>query len=217
MAISGAATISKARAVLSDLTATYRWSDADLVGWLNSGQRQIVLLKPNSFAQPAVIQLVPGTVQTIPGLEFIRVNRFMWDLTTPGSAVLPVAQELLDVLYPGWHTAQASMEIKNYMFNKRDSQTFLVYPPQPDPAGYAEIVQTPYPDDITIIISVITGDIIDDIFEKPLIDFIVSCALSEDTANADMVASERFMQRFTNAIGGKAQAENAAQADTDAR
>lgn len=214
MAINGATVVTKARAILSDVTPTM-WSDADLVGWLNSGQRDIVLFKPNSFAQPTTIQLVPGTVQSIVGLEFIRVNRNMWDFSTPGDAVSPVDQEMLDTLYPGWHTVDASLVIKNYMFNKRDSLTFLVFPPQPSPAGYAEVVITPYPTDITIIAAVITGTILDDIFESALIDYVVSRALSEDTATADIAVSDKYMQRFLNALGGKNQAESLAKADTN--
>jgi hypothetical protein len=216
MAITGAQVISKARSILSDLTATYRWSDAELVGWLNSGQREIVLYKPNVFAQPVVMQLVPGTVQTIVGLEFIRVNRFFWDFTTPGYAVSDISQELLDTLYPQWHVAPASMVIKNYMFNKRATQEFLVFPPQPNPAGFAEVVLTPYPTDITIVGATITGNIIDDIFEKPLVDYVVSCALSDDTSTNDAVVADKYHQRFISALGGQAQAEAAAKADTDA-
>jgi len=216
MSIAGSAIIGKARQILSDLTAT-RWSDDELVGWLNSGQRAIVLWKPNSFAQPVPMQLVPGTLQTIIGLEFIRVNRNMWDMTTPGQAVSPVAQDMLDDLLPTWHTEQASLVIKNYLFDKRDTQTFMVFPPQPDPAGYAEVVMTPYPTDIEVVEGEITGNILSDIYENPLIDYIVSRALSDDTDTGDAVLSEKYFQRFTNALGGKLQAETSAQADTNAR
>lgn len=215
MAITGAIVIGKVRQQLSDLTATYRWSDAELVGWLNSGQREIVLVKPNSFAQPITQQLVPGTVQTISGLQFIRVNRNMWNPTTPGAAVSDINQELLDNLYPNWHTATPSLVIKNFMYDKRDSITFLVFPPQPDPPGYAQVVQTPYPTDVAIVGTDITGTILDDIFEGALIDYVISRALGDDTSTADSALSDKFFQKFYNAVGGKAQAENIAKADTN--
>lgn len=217
MAIAAATTIGKVRAILVDLTATYTWSDADLVGWLNSGQREIVLLKPNAFASPVVETLQPGTVQTITGLAFIRVSRNMWDANTAGAAVTPIAQELLDELYPGWHTSPPSLVIKNYMFDKRQPQTFLVFPPQTNPAGYAEVIQTPYPTDVTIVSSVITGNILRDMYEGALIDYTVYRALSEETGQADLATADKFYQRFINALGGKSQAEASSQADTNAR
>ena len=217
MSIAGAQVINNARIILSDLTATFRWSDAELVGWLNSGQRDIVSFKPDAFAKPVVIQLVPGTVQTITGLEFIRVNRNMWDSVTPGNAVTPISQELLDVFYPAWHIATPSLAIKHYIFDKRQTQTFMVWPPQPITPGYAEVVQALYPTDIQILNSIITGDILDEIFESALIDYVVYRALSDDTVTTDTAIAGQYRQSFISAIGGRSQAENTTKADTNAR
>jgi len=213
MSITGATVISKARAILVDLIETYTWGDDDLVGWLNSGQREIVLLKPNSFASPVVMSLQPGPKQTISGIAFIRVTRNMWDANTPGAAVTPVEQGLLDELYPGWHASSASLVSKNYMFDKRQPQTFYVFPPRPVPAGYVEVVQTPYPTDITIVDNDITGNILMDIYEGALIDYTVYRALSEETGEADLTTADKFYQRFLNALGGKSQAETMSQAN----
>ena len=213
MAITGAQVVQKARALLVD-SGSVRWSDADLVGWLNTGQRQIAILKPDIFAMPVVVDLVPGVLQTITGLEFIKVNCNIGAGGARGTAVTPITQDILDRFYPGWMAATPSQNAVNYMFDPRDSQDFLVYPPQPVSPGKAEIIMIPYPADVTIVTGTITGPIIDDIFEGPLIDYVVYRGLSEDTETADYAVADKFYQQFLGSLGGLDKAEAGQKAGT---
>jgi hypothetical protein len=206
MGIKAQQVITKARRLLVDLGAD-RWADPDLLGWLNSGQREIVMLKPNSNTAYVTTQLVAGTVQSITGVEFIEVIKNMGQFgNTPGPAVQPLNQNILDGLHPGWHTMAPSINVKYYMPNKKIPKQFMVHPPQPAIPGYVQILQAQYPGEIEL-----DGNILDDIYETPLIDYIVARAFGEDTEVSDFNKSSNYMQRFTTALGGKAQAESISQ------
>ena len=78
MAISGSDILSRVRDTLQDTTSV-RWTDAELLRYLNDGQREVVNMKPDASALTTNVQLSTGTLQTIPsnGLRLIKITRNM--------------------------------------------------------------------------------------------------------------------------------------------
>jgi len=204
--ITAESVMNKARKILND-AGSVRWDNADLLGWLNSGQKEIVLYKPNANTETAVITMVEGSVQTVTGLQFIRIiSNVASNGTTATSVPSPVEQSVLDGLYPNWMAATPNATPKYYCFDRKLLKTFFVYPPQPASPGKVRILQSAAPA-VILIGNISSATILDDIYETPLIDYIVYRAFSEDTEVIDAAKSDAFFQKFVAAMGGKAQAE----------
>ena len=100
-----ASIVVKVQTILQDVTGI-RWPEAELLGWLNDGQREVVLYKPNAFVTNENLQLVQGTRQDLPasGVQLIDVVRNMGTSgSAPGRAIRITMREILDAQVPDWH------------------------------------------------------------------------------------------------------------------
>lgn len=188
----------KAKLILQDQTSI-RWTEAELLGWINSAQREIMIYKPNS--NPVVANMTPsaGTKQTIPssGLQLLDVTR-----NATGGAVTNIDRKILDVTIPDWHT-QTAGAAKHYVYDERFPTVFYLYPKQVGTES-VEIVYSALPSDLTVMGSTIFNDI----YETPILDYVLYRAYSKDnefTANAQQ--SIAHYQAFIAALTGKTQAE----------
>ncbi len=198
---------STVRQVLHD-TEGARWSDLELLAYLNEGQRSILTFKPNAYVKNDVVKLGAGTRQNLPadGVQLIDIPRNMGtNGGVPGRAIRIVKRELLDAKAPKWHAADPSAEARHYMYSPLQPKHFLVYPPQPATLqGYVEIVYGALPPDTTMN-GVIT---VDDIYEAPLIDYVLHRSFAKDTEfAADQQRSAQHFQAFVYALTGKAKNE----------
>jgi len=184
--ITGTNIVTRASIILQDTTGV-RWPQTDeLLLWLNDGQREIVLRKPQAYAQNAVVALVQGTKQSIPdaGIQLLDVIRNMGTGgATPGRAITRIDRQILDEQRPNWHAETASAETKHYMFDPRDPKHFYVYPPQHATPGQVEEVYASSPTDLSALASTIT---LDDIYSGVLLDYLLYRAYSKD---ADLTPS----------------------------
>lgn len=201
-------TIDKAELILQD-TTNVRWTVAELLGWFNDGQREIVILRPDANPQRTAFQTVAGTRQTIPasGYQAIKVVRNLGaDGTTPGRAIRKVPMDQLDSTIPEWHSATASGTTLHYMFDPAEPKVFYIYP-QSAGAHRVELVYSAAPTDLTSV-----GDVqvLDDVYANPLLDYVLYRAYTKDNdtaGNANRALAHR--QAFENTLGLKAQADGA--------
>lgn len=215
--IIASAVIEKAQIILQDTTGV-RWpSNTELLGWLNDGQREVMVYKPNAYVKNVALRLSTGTKQSLPadGVQLIDVVRNMGlDGTTPGRAIRIVMREILDAQVPNWHAATASAEVKHYTFMLLDPKSFYVYPPQPAVGqGYAEVVYGATPNDAAF-----SGPItLDDIYQNALVDYILYRAYSKDTEYAaDQNRAAAHQNAYIAALTGKAKVEAGANPNTTA-
>lgn len=182
--ILASAVITKAQTVIQDVTGV-RWPDTELLGWLNEGQREIAMLKPDSSVTNSSVQLVAGTKQAIPanGVTLISVVRNMGaNGTTPGGAIRPIDRIVLDEQLPGWHTETANAATVYSCHDPRNPKVFYTYPPQPTVApGQVEIVYSVSPTDIAATSAAIS---LDDIYSGSLLDYVLYRAYSKDVEYA---------------------------------
>ncbi len=205
--VTASSVISKAQTILQDTTGI-RWPEAELLGWLNDGQREIVLYKPNAFVKNTSIRLATGSKQSLPadGVQLIDVVRNMGlDGLTPGRAIRITMREVLDSQLPGWHSSTPSTEAKHYMYSALDPKNFYVFPPQPSSnQGFVELVYGAAPND-----ALLNGTItIDDIYQTVLLDYVLYRAYSKDTEYAaDVNRAASHKEAYISALTGKTTVE----------
>lgn len=204
--ITAQAILNKAAIQLTDIGNT-RWTRAELLDWLNQGQKQIVILSPNATNKVSTVQLAVGTRQTIPsdGWLLLELIRYMGtDGTKPGRAIRLTSRELIDSFNPNWHADTKSPVPKHYVFDPQDQTAFYVYPPNTG-TGYVQLNYAPVPPMITSEATVIS---ISDTFEPALLDYILYRACSKDAEYAPGLAlAQGYLQTFMASVGVKQTSE----------
>jgi len=193
--------IDKATTLLVDQGNT-RWTRPELLSYINLAQRQICVMSPGTNDKLAVIQLTAGTKQSIPadGWKLMDIIRNMGTTgTTPGRAVRLVSRDLVDSIYPNWHSSRANNVVQNYMVDEEDKTSFHVYPPNTG-NGYVEISYAYTPANLT---SEAQAIVINDIYEPVILDYVLYRAHSKDAEYAAgiQLASgylATFMSAFPN-------------------
>lgn len=201
--------VAKAGIQLIDET-NVRWSQSELLAWLNAGQRQIAQANPTISNHVASVQLAAGTRQTIPadGFLFFEAFRNMGlDGLTPGKSIRIASRELLDAYNRDWHSTTESAVTQAYLFNPQDNMAFYVYPPSTG-TNYLEVnyAKTPANIDLTDAITV------PDIYENALLDYIMVRAFSKDTEAGNPAMAQFYLQLFTAGLT----ADKTGQAESDA-
>ncbi len=198
MAITAQNIADKAELLLQDET-NIRWTEAELLGWINSGQREIALYKPNAFTVVSTLTTVKGSKQDLPAgsIQLFDVIR-----TIGGNAITPVDRRILDVTIPGWHT-QPDGPAKHYAFDLRNPTVFYLFPPSPG----SQSIEASWAS-LPSILQTMADTIFDDLYETALIDYVLYRAYSKDaehTANQQRAAQHQ--QAFITALQGKSSAE----------
>lgn len=207
MAISAQSVIRRIVETMQDKTSI-RWPIAELVRYLNDGQREIVLYRPDSMVTNATVDLDPGeSKQSIPenGSKLIEVIR-----NTEGSkrAITLTSRKIMDAQSPEWHShPNANNEIHHFMFDPRDPKTFYVYPPAGDSCS-VELVYSSFPADIQepadgALYTAVVGNIsVPDIYGNILQDYILYRAYTKDSEYAGNAArAQAHYQTFAAALG----------------
>lgn len=186
MTITAQSIIRRCVETLQDNTSI-RWPVGELVRYLNDGQREIVLHRPDSMVTNATQALTAGSKQSIPanGAKLIEVVR-----NTAGDkrAIRQCGREILDAQMPGWHGLAGVTTIMHFMFDPRDPKVFYVYPPA-GPGASVELVYSALPSDVVEPTSgdytAVAGNIsVPDIYANALLDFILYRAYSKDSEYA---------------------------------
>lgn len=188
----------KAALLLQDQT-NIRWTEPELLGWINSGQREIMIYKPNANPVTGTVTTVAGTKQQLPsgGVQVLDVIR-----TINGSAVTNVDRNILDTTIPDWHT-QTAAAAKHYMFDPRNPKVFYLYPPSVGSVAM-EVCYSSVPADVATI----SDSIFNDLYETVLLDYVLYRAYSKDTEHtANQALVTQHYQAFIAALQSKTGAE----------
>jgi hypothetical protein len=212
--LTGANIITRVQDTLQDTTSV-RWSEAELLRYINDAQREIVNFRPEASADHANVQLVAGTEQTIPdvGLRLIKVVRNMsatGSSATGKRTIRLVSSDILNAQDPDWHDPSATGSsahgtvVKNYIFDEDDPRKYYVYPGISGNA-YVEIVFSRTPTDLSSTSSTIY---IDDIYGNAIVDYVLFRAYLKDAeyaANSQRAGTH--YQLFAASLGQGAQAQ----------
>jgi hypothetical protein len=226
--------VNMAKATLQESGTGTFWTETELLGYLNDGQREIVSLKPDANTVRALPQLAAGTRQTLPAGSICLValprnmslgdewdDENVWDDTRTwtdsqteptgligGTAILKISRKVLDVVLPNWHKAEPSKVVEFYCFDERDPKTFYVYPPQPASGqGYAEQVRVDNPTDCASLEAPIA---LGDEYVNPLYLFMLHKAYAKETEEASPERAAGYKQAFLQGLGIQAEAKKQA-------
>lgn len=188
-----------------------RFTTSDHLKFINAGQKQALIFKPDISVSNSAVQLAAGTKQSISatGISFIKLTRNMGlsPGATPGKVIYHMDMDALDNQDADWHTATPSATIELYTFDPKDPKHFYIYPPQPGTGqGYAEQVECVLPTEIALIGDVIT---IDDIYETALLNYDVYRCCLIDAKQSDLarqLAAFHYTQ-FVQILTGKEMSE----------
>lgn len=207
MTIAAQSIIRRAVETLQD-TTSIRWPINELVRYLNDGQREVVLYRPDSMVTNATVNCAAGTKQTLPtnGAKLIEVVRN----AASGSAKKSVRmtnREILDAQTPGWHNIAGSVDILHFMYDPRDPKTFYVYPPATTSAQL-DIVYAAYPTDIVepadgALYTAVTGNIsLPDIYGNALLEYVLyRCFMKDSEYAGNVQRAQAHYAAFANTIG----------------
>lgn len=207
MSITAQSIIRRAVETLQDTTSV-RWPVNELVRYLNDGQREIVMYRPDSMVTNATVTCAAGSKQALPanGAKLIDVVRNAASGSLKKS-VRMTNREILDAQTPGWHNIAGTVDILHFMYDPRDPRTFYVYPPATTSAQL-DIVYSAYPTDITepadgSLYTAVTGNIsLPDIYANALLDFILYRSYMKDSEYAgNAQRAQAHYAAFANALG----------------
>jgi len=204
----GSVVIDRAQRILNDVTGV-RWTTANLLDWLNEGQKATVRIAPEAYLVTAILQLTRGVRQNLTALaataatevplRLVEVTRTVTDATGyPALRVIRmVTRRALDQANPEWPTETEVATVEHYMFDSRNPKEFMVYPPQLAAGAFVEAVYSALPPDLSA-----EGDPIslDDSYAAPLVDYIVHRALSTDAEYGQNPA--KIAQHFNQFMAG---------------
>lgn len=208
MAITARSVVQRAADILKDSTGV-RWGADELVRWLNEAQVVIVSLRPDASAALVTITLVAGTRQTIAATAIKLIN-VLNNAAAPKTAVRRIDRRVLDEQTPDWRSMTGVAAVRHFYEEANDPRAFYVYPPA---AGGTDVealcamtpqaVSEPLPgSDYTSV----TGNIgLPDVFNAPLLDYVLYRAFSKDSElTVNTARAQAHAGAFTAALGADA-------------
>ena len=206
MAVTAQSIILRVVTTLQDSTSI-RWAANELVRYLNDGQREIAMLRPDSTATTASLTLSAGAKQSIPtaATKLVDVLR-----NTSGTkrAVRFTTRALLDSQVPSWYNLTGVTEIQHYMYDVRDPRVFYVYPPAASSGASVEIVYSAVPTAVTepsngATYTDVSGNIgLPDVYANALADYILYRAFTKDSEFGNNVTrAQNHYSAFSSALG----------------
>lgn len=196
--------IFEAQTQLSDLDGI-RWAASELVIYLNDGQRESCVLRPDAFATTAALTLAAGVRQALPAAcsKFFDMHR-----NTSVAAITKVDKKLLEVSDPTWYSRAGSATIQHFCFDPREPLAFDVYPPATTAAS-VDLIYAATPAEVAaptapgLAYTTVTGNInCPDAFKNALISFVLFRAFAKDAeAGGNAALSAAHYQLFTSGLG----------------
>ena len=203
-----ASIIADVRNLAQDTLAPYRYSDAELIGYVNQTLTRMSTLRPDLFTYFGDVSLTADTVEQNLPADAQRLIDVFW--VKDGNAINEVDREALERAYPTW-VADASGTPVNYMRHPRISTRFFVYPkPLAGTVVVAEYAKAPdtYALNDTIDLS--------DAYYSAMVDGVMFLVSSVDDEHVNSKRAELFMNSFLNSLATNTQSRDLVDSDDGA-
>lgn len=199
-----------------EVSATYRWTDAELIDYVNAAARQIVQIVPEANSIDAIVSITNTIArQSLPsgGIKFMKVVRNISAAngTTQEGPVRYVEKDVLDGFDPDWEfdttikAIAASVNFfEHYCHDPREPKIFYVYPAASAQA-YAEVLYSAIPTAMTVV-----GDTIPlaDEYLEGYYGYITYRALTKESRDSMPTAfRQQLWNNFLVSLGQKVQAD----------
>lgn len=208
MPASAQSIIRNAQTDLLDLEGV-RWPAPELVRYLNDGQRDIAVRRPDQVAVTRTTALAAGARQAL-AADVIALIDIPRNDTGKKRAVTKVDQLLIDAVERDWQGRTGVVEIKHFMHDLREPRTFMVYPPAIGAAAELKTVVAVYPADLpvpaTSVWTSVTGDIgLSAQWANALHHYVMFRAFSRDAEPANAAAAAAHYGLYIAALGEQLQ------------
>lgn len=200
--------IDEVRYVIHDENATYRWSDAELIKYMNAGMRQIVQLVPEANLTAGTVNITNSLArQTLPsgGIALVKVGRnASTDGTTYEGRVTRVEKDVLDSWDPDWEydttiKADAANFFVHWCHDEKEPKVYHLYPPNSGSTRYVELVYSSQPTEVTAVNE--TYPLADE-YMNATIQYMVYRALTKESRDTLPNAyRQELWENFLNALG----------------
>lgn len=195
--------LGRVRPVLLDTdSSAYRWSDADLLTYINDAVRLILVHRPDASTLTVSATLVAGSRQTL-NTDYEKLVDVVCNKNADGSngrAVTLIEQSTLDAFDPSWRSGTAKSVVKHFMIDPRNSREFEVYPPA-TAGAQIYIRASAVPTQVTAAGNTIP---IRDVYMEPVVNFVLYKAYTRDAEfaqNAQLAAG--YASTFSSLLGIK--------------
>lgn len=185
-----------------------RWSDDELIRWINDSRTAILVRRPQSCSKIAAVPMAAGSKQDLPadGVQLMDVIRNLGtDGATPGRSIRRTDRQAMDDVDPYWHRATPSNEISQFTYDERTPRTFYVYPPAK--AGtQLELSYAAIPPAVSSLTD--TLEIGPENLEA-VANFVLYRSKSKDSEYANAAEAGAFYAAFQEALGVQNQSQQA--------
>lgn len=205
--------IDQVRYTIHDENPTYRWSDAELIVYLNSGVRQIIQIVPEANVVSEAVNITNSLAkQSLPsgGVAFVKVGRnASTDGTTFEGRITRVERDVLDMYDPDWEydttiKADAANFFVHYTHDPKEPKVYHLYPPNSGSTRYIELVYSKFPTDAAATTDTYT---LDDEYINAAVQYMIFRALTKESRDTLPDAfRQELWENFLNALGLSKQA-----------
>lgn len=192
--------------VTSDLhdVGNVRWLRPSLLAWLNDGQREVVIYRPDASVSVQDMPLAAGWAQQIPAgairLMDVKAN-------TSGRAVTLTTREALDQQRPTWRADPPAEVIRSWVYDFRTPKHFEVWPPATATASLKVALSLP-PVDCANEQATIG---LDDQYAGPIKNYMKHRAFARDSEDAaNQALATMYYGLMVQALTGRTDSELAA-------
>lgn len=203
------------RAIVAAQDAEHvHWSRADWVSYLNDGQREIGVHRPDALGKTAVVPCVEGARQSLPadGVKLIEVRRNASEFSA--RAVRLCSREMLDAQAPHWQGSRPAREIVHFLYDPREPRTFWVWPPAL-PETKLELYYSARPVEVAETTADTALLSVEERYAGALLDYMLYRAYAKDAEGAGNAArAQAHFVAFTTALGVDATATAAVMPNT---
>lgn len=215
MAFTAKDVMKAASTILQDSSAV-RWTNPELLGYLNDAVREIVTIKPNAASETVSIALAEGATQILPD-QYTVLSRVLGNTVSKATVQVLDRREILDHMIPGWmNPAQLAFSVDAaYVIHEMTNPRMFLVAPGNDGTGAISAVVGVMPSEIPMPASPLSIDSygaavgLPDTFRNPIIDYVLYRAFSKDSGlpgAAQRAVAHR--QMFDNSIVALSNGEN---------
>ena len=179
--------IDEVRRVIHDESATFRWPDAELIDYINAGQRAIVVLVPEANLIETVVDLTTSRIarQSLPsgGIKFIKATQnYADDGTTPQGTIRYAEKDALDTFEPTWEYISVKADGPNYfehfLHDKREPKVYYLYPAPAANDKRLGVLHSSNPTELTVVGSTVA---LSDEYIESLVSYVTYRALTKES------------------------------------
>ena len=215
--------VDEVRAQINDEdTNNFRWSDVEMLRYVNAAQRQIVAFAPMSNVITSSNNLSSGddVRHTLPagGIKFIKASSqdSQNEMNVGSGNMTEVELDALNSLFPEWSYTQVEQprtpvvqdvlqdpnsNFQHYMHDPREPKVYWIFPPPPL-AGSVGGIDVTYVDLPTDLAGLGSTFALDDQYQNAAVLYVIYRALRKDGRHGGGVALRTSMwEDFRSALG----------------